>query len=211
MKKFLTLIAAFITALVLSGQAKASPMYYTFEGTVSSINTDAAGIIAGAGLSVGSNVTYKLIVDFAADGTATSNDGTLTTYTDTATIDYFFDDYVSGDALHQKDGGYNNVPWAAAEINSGYNNLNTASGSYLNVNSADDPLKMFSFSSRVSDWAVGTVVYGANWAYDSTGAYSQLQTNLTLTSIAPVPEPSTMLLLGGGLMGLIAFRKRFRS
>src|SRR3972149_5669529 len=117
MRRISTLIAAFATVFALAGHAKAAPMYYTFDGTVSSIDNDDAGIIADAGLSVGSLVTYRLIFDLAADGTYTRNNADVITRTDTASFDYFFTDYVSGDALQQKDGGYFNDPFDAAGHN----------------------------------------------------------------------------------------------
>src|SRR3972149_11716217 len=109
MKRLSALIVAIVAVFALAGHAKAVPMYYTFEGTVSS-TSEHAGIIAAAGLSVGSAVTYTLIVDFATAGSYTRNDGTVYTYTDTASHDYFYADYVSGDALWQKDGGSFNDP-----------------------------------------------------------------------------------------------------
>src|SRR3990172_2654952 len=143
MRRISTLIAAFATVFALAGHAKAAPMYYTFDGTVSSV-TDAAGIIAGAGLSVGSAVTYTLIVDFATDGSYTRNDGTVYTYTDSAYKDYFFADYVSGDALWQKDGGFRNDPGYTAEYNVGVNYIFFTQGD-LSVNSVDDLLQIWSF------------------------------------------------------------------
>ena len=50
----------------------ASPLYYTFKGTIAEVG-DNAGIVAETGLGVGSEVNYKFVVDFEADGTLTYN------------------------------------------------------------------------------------------------------------------------------------------
>jgi len=65
MKRLKTVLLATVgMTLGLSGLVQAAPLYYTFEGNVTSIEQDNAGIIASAGLSVGSNLTYTLLVDF---------------------------------------------------------------------------------------------------------------------------------------------------
>ena len=208
MKKLTPLLAAAALLFGLSGKAQAVPMYYTFNGTVTSI-ADNVGAVSTAGLSVGSNVTYTFIVDFAADGARTLNDGTAYAYSDTAGYDYFYTDYVSGDALAQVGGGFNNQPYEIAESNVGFNGLTSAYG-YLIGNSSDDLLQIYSNNTVVSNWVAGTSVIGSNVAYDPTRASSYLSANLTLTSIAPVavPEPSMLLLLGSGMLGFFVFRRR---
>ena len=202
MKRISSVVVAFTAIFALAGHVRAAPMYYTFDGTISAV-TDDAGIIADAGLALGSAVTYTLLVDFAADGTITYNGGRQESYSDIWSNDYFFTDYVSGDAIWQKDGGYYNSPSWVAEYNYGDA---TSSSTNLYTNSFDDLLQIYAVGISFSDWAVGTGVIGFNRAYDSTGIKSYLNTGLTLTSITPVttavPESSTLLLLGSGLFGL---------
>jgi len=193
----------------LSEMAQAVPMNYTFTGNVSSIFGSDPGIANDQGLFVNSTVTYRFLVDFDANGTWRRNDvgGTVVTMVDNSDLDFFFTDYVSGDALVEVDGGFRNTDIWVAEFNFGQDRL-TSTGGALTGNSSDDTLIIWSDSTDLSDWVVGTVVLGQNIPYDSTGAFSDLRTNLTLTEILPVPEPSTMLLLLSGLIGLIGYNYR---
>lgn len=71
---------------------------------------------------------------------------------------------------------------------------------YLN-----DTLYVDVYDDSFASGSVGLINAGAITRFDDVFVYSGSPVS------APVPEPATMLLLGSGLVGLAAFRKRFRK
>ena len=214
MKFLLSLIMMVAISIGVLGAAHSTPFYYTFSGAIHTISHDNSGAIADAGFNVGDTVSYTLIVDFDAPGSETHHNGYVdySSYSDTTSWDYFYVDYFSGDALSEVDGGFYNSPTNALEKNWAYNTLIGQPGSTLHVNSDYDQLQIKYTGLNMLDWTIGTTVTADNWAFDSQNRQSQLFASVTLKSITPfatpVPEPSTFLLLGGGLAGLAFYVRR---
>lgn len=223
MKKFvLILIVTLFSIFSMIGIASASPLYYTFEGNVLLLN-DAAGIANLYNLKVGDQVSYTFLVDFQAAGTYTTFAG-QTIVRNESGIDFFYADYISGSGLPYINGGFWHQPGhgsAAAEINYGYdnpNNLYQAFTGMMEGKSADDRVYVGSDTVIASQWTIGTQVEGSNMATSNDGSSTDVFSLLTLVSIDsqipsvpnPVPEPTSIVFLGLGLVGIAGIRRKMQ-
>jgi hypothetical protein len=208
MRRIITILIFVVAVFAISIPTRAAPYLYTFEGNVTAINTDAGGLIADAGLVVGSPVTYSVIIDLDADGYLISNSIGHSPRVDTATFDYFYTDY-SGGSLFPGSTLFEGAN--VLEYHYGMNYLNANQGSVW-VGSTNSRLNIYDLQD-VTDWAVGETTFDAiNDGYNDANQWSKLTVlNMTLTSKTLVPIPGAAWLFGPGLIGLMGFRKKLKK
>ena len=205
--------------LACQGSAFGQGFIYSFSGHVTDVSQDAAGIIGAAGIRVGDSLTAAFVVDLTRPGTYTQNDGTIVTVhsnpQDTIQYHYYYDQLLSDLPIHANNGGSGTRPTDVASWNYAYDNFGLAqvffslgilqggSGSeYLTI-AKSDPL-----DATIDTWKVGDSFQTTAWALGSQNLNSVLMGTVVLAGISPVPEPSSSVLLGLGLIPVWCILRR---
>ena len=190
-----------ILGLSISPLSLATPLYYTFEGTINSVSSYNDSVsLSTFGTQLGDTTSYTFEVDFDRD---------TSSYTNSAgTWDYFYSDLLSGGIVNGE----------AAETNRSYNvvfnNYNSQGslhgGSRVDIYTTDNQTSSW----KVQDWYEGQTFNLLDGGYFSSGTggafYLLGQAKLVnISSTYSVPEPGTLVLLATALFGVFLQRAKF--
>lgn len=194
------LALAVFVVLFLSRPAFGTSFLFEFSGKVTSLN-DTSGIISetvGTEFGVGSDISFVFFADFDSDGFSVLADGTIVTKTSVAGKEAFFCDLIYSTISQNPGPLYNDYFGINYDTETLYEGRLSSSG----VTVDHYGLETFSwFEGQTSFLAFQYIYNPSNGLYSLVGSV-----DLTLKSISPVPEPSTMILLAIG--GVVAIGKR---
>jgi len=203
------IIIALTLLLILSSFSHAAPVWLHFQGTVKANGlTDQSGVIAAAGINVGSSVNLWWVVDFEATGTFTRNNGTI------GSAGGFFTQIYSGDQLEQL--WVDPDPLQIAEYNKGYIITGPSYQTEFIGGSGSDHVGMRAYDPNPLEpnnpYAIGGL--WEFYEYANTETEQNLYfADVSLTEISNVepsliPIPTTAWLFGSALAGLLVARRK---
>jgi len=217
-KSFFSLLAM-LSVLGAVGMANAVPMYYTYEGSIGNISTSPGGsttLITNQGINIGDWFTFVILIDFDRSGERTLNSGG--NYPPPP--DSFYADFIlSVPRFEAVNRGYDD-PQPIAEFN--YGTVTALDGGWrsnIYVGPGDARVHLSHYPVLpipIYEWEEGQLCGVTFTVFDHlTGSCAAAYTNgriVTISETNPIPEPTTMLLLASGLIGLFAgFRRKFKS
>ena len=215
MKIPIIIILVFLAVFSTSDCQSAS--VYSFEGVVSSLYFDGAGIIADEEFQVGDTVNARFYVDFQRDGYFLLNNDKIEVPENPQMTNnpywYFYAKLLDGTLLPGKNGRFNNNLTEIAEYHTGYYNsgpmgnrgaLQGGSGnSYLTV------WKKSNTDAKVQNWVIGESLKGTIVGFGDQD-WSIMWADMRLVEIQPIPLPSTFILLLPGFVSILGLRKKYR-
>ena len=204
------IIGAVLTVVGL-GSAQALPVYYTFEGRADYVSDPNNA----SGIAQDDNVQFVIMFDFDRDGYITRAGGTVETLKDSydpfsgqKLQDTFYAEFISGNAVFDNPGVSDSYNFGTEAISYDFGQTLTHDG-YVGVGSQ----LFFDTNSgisrgNISQMEIGDFLFFRNaWSDGSIEGVVDL-VGKSDTNPTSVPEPSSLALLGLGLVGLGYARKK---
>ncbi|GFO57594.1 hypothetical protein GMSM_46010 [Geomonas sp. Red276] len=172
-----------------------SKKIYSFNGSISTIYDDSAGIIAKAGYMVGDPIFAQFGVNFQGSGYYVLNNGNTEIAKEPAMTNdvhsYFYANLTSGTMLSVMNGGLNNGANDIKEYHIGYNESGPAGNTSVLIggtgNSSFTVLKESQLLTDVQSWSVGDHLKGIIYACSDKSS-SVMWADLTLTEIKDIQQ-----------------------
>ncbi|TPQ27010.1 hypothetical protein [Methylomonas koyamae] len=191
-------------------------LVYKFSGHITQIESDSAGLIAAAGLSVGSDIHYAFSVDFNRQAVITHYDGSIEELEDLPRpgeqgniyADLFYADFLEGVFIKDPVASTKQWPNGALKNDGGIYSTNPlySSGSFFHVGGYYS-MSVFR-ENHPQFWKAGDQVNVFSGANVLDGRFSGFRGVVTLDQISQVPLPSLAWMFGAMVMALFK-RERY--